>query len=312
MRPSLTESIRSLAGQANRRLRRTWSHLRGGELSWLAPRDAGREEDYLAALRQGAASDRWQAAAALGRNPLRSPEAVAALVAALADAEEFVRMHAAEALAHQEQGHVFPALVFALSDREPLRRAGAAEALGRLGGEAAAHTLMKHAGDPDPRVRIAVAAALGELKDPTSANALVPLLHDHDGDVIRAAARALGQIANPLAALFLAEALAAPGQSVLVRRSLSAALVHAGHPDTQAQLLAALRDEDPQVRGYAAQALGHFGNETAVEPLGQLRADKHRLLRGTVSDRATQAIELLERRGRRQGQAGDGEPAKDN
>jgi HEAT repeat protein len=308
---NLLKSLRSYSSRLERKLRRTWTRFAGSELSWLAPAETTSEQSYLAALQSAAPAERWQAAAGLGRNPMRSPEAITALVMALGDDEEFVRWHAADALAHQEQGLVFPALVSALAATEPLRRAGAVEALGKLGGEAAGLTLIKHASDSDARVRIAVAVALGNLKDPTSASKLLPLLHDRDEDVIRAAARALGQIGTPVAAPFLAEALAAPGQPVLVRRALAAALIYASHPDTQPQLLAALGDEDPQVRAYAARALGQVGTEMAIEPLSELMSDKSSLIRGTVSDRATRAIDLLERRGRRHGQTGAAPPAEE-
>jgi HEAT repeat protein len=103
-----------------------------------------------------------------------------------------------------------------------------------------------------------------------------------------------------LACCPLAEALVRPGQDLLVRRAIAAALVHIPHPEAQESLLVALDDPDPQVRGYAATALGQVGNEHAHEPLQALTADKSRLIRGTVSDQAKRAVELLERRGRRQ------------
>ncbi len=131
---------------------------------------------------------------------------------------------------------------------------------------------------------------------------MLPLIEDGEPEVVRAAARALGQIGNTLAACPLAAALVQPGQDVLVRRALAAALSHIPHPDAQAPLLEALSDPDPQVRAYAASALGQVGNEEAHEPLRALTGDKSRLIRGTVSDRAKRAVELLERRGRRQAQ----------
>jgi HEAT repeat protein len=88
---------------------------------------------------------------------------------------------------------------------------------------------------------------------------------------------------------------------VLVRRAIAAALAHIPHPEAQEALLLALHDPDPQVRGYAATALGQVGDEQAHEPLAELTADKSRLIKGTVSDRAKRAVELLERRGRRHG-----------
>lgn len=282
------------------RARKTWSHLTTSAVAWRARSEGGREDVSIADLQAAEPVRRWRAAAALKRNPLASPEAVAALVVALGDAEEFVRWHAAEALAAQEPGRVFAVLESALQDPHPVRRAGAAEALGKLGGEAATLALKRGIADGEPAVRQAIAAALGQIADPANAETLLPLIGDPEPQVVRAAARALGQVGNTIAACPLAEALVRPGQDVLVRRALAAAVAHIPHPDAQGPLLQALGDEDPQVRAYAAKALGHVGNEEAHGPLRHLMADKSRLIRGTVSDRARRALELLERRGRRQ------------
>ena len=97
----------------------------------------------------------------------------------------------------------------------------------------------------------------------------------------------------------MADALSQPDQPLLVRRALAAALVRTAHPEAQAALLAALDDPDPQVRGYAVEALGQIGNEKASLALAAACADEGALLRGTVGSRARQALAMLERRGRR-------------
>jgi HEAT repeat protein len=171
--------------------------------------------------------------------------------------------------------------------------------MGYQGGEAASVTLCKHLSDQDPRVRIAVAQALRDLADPSTAPCLLPLLADEDADVRCAAAGALGRIGSPASAKPLADALAQPGQPLLVRRSLAAALVRTAHPETQATLLAALSDPDPQVRGYAAEALGLIGDESTYAALSAAASDEGALLKGTVGSQARQALIMLERRGRR-------------
>lgn len=257
------------------------------------------ENAALAALQEGTPRQRWEAAAALGRSSQRSNAAIATLIEALADPEPFVRWQAVEALAAQEVNCVFHALTDVLIAGEPRQRAGAAEALGKIGGEAATTALCKQVDDPEPGVRQALAKALGKIGDLTTAVELVPMLEDDDCDVQRAAAHALGQIGNPSIAVALAQALARPDQPLLVRRSLAAALVPAAHPDAQPALLRALADPDPQVRGYAAQALGHIGDETAYEQLAEVLSDQSDLLKGTVAAEARAARLLLERRGRR-------------
>lgn len=273
------------------------------------------EAAALAALRAPAPRQRWEGAMAMGRHPQRSTEAIAALIAALADPDPFVRWKAATALANQDVTCVFHALTDALVEGQPRQRAGAAEALGRIGGEAATNALCKQVNDPEPDVRRALASALGQIADPTTAVELVPMLEDDNVEVRCAAARALGQIASPGAAAPLAEALARPGQPLLVRRALAAALTRAHHPDAQPALLAALTDPDPQVRGYAARALGHIGNEAAHDRLAGLLTDRHALLKGTVGDEAQAARTMLEHRGRRAAPAasdGSGHPPGSN
>lgn len=278
----------------------TWGRKQWAELMhWRRAASPVSEDGCVEALYADAPSQRWQAAAALGQHPMRSPEAVAALIDALVDPEEFVRWQATEALARQEVGRVFDTLVACLDDSEPLRRAGAARALGLLGGEAATQTLLRRTTDPDPQVRTAVAEALGRLADPAALPVLLPLLDDVSTAVICAAAQALSRLGQPDAAVPLADALAQPGQPLLVRRALAAALARVPHPDVQPQLLAALADPDPQVRGYAARGLGQIGNEAAHVALQALRSDPGRLIEGTVGQRVDRALAMLDRRGRR-------------
>ncbi|OQA39804.1 MAG: putative lyase [Chloroflexi bacterium ADurb.Bin325] len=277
----------------------TWGRARWARLThWQAAAGPASESGCVEALYAAEPSRRWQAAAALGQDPMRSPQAVAALVDALVDPEEFVRWQAIEALAHQ-RGRVFDTLAACLDDSEPLRRAGVAQVLGRLGGEAALQALLPRANDPAAEVRAAVAEALGRLADPAALPALLPLIADPETRVVRAAARALSRLGQPAAAVPLAEALAQPGQPLLARRALAAALADAPHPDAQPQLLAALADPDPQVRGYAASGLGQVGNEAALAALQTLRGDQSRLIEGTVGQQVERALALLDRRGRR-------------
>ena len=90
-----------------------------------------------------------------------------------------------------------------------------------------------------------------------------------DADVRRAAAHSLGQLGNSEAGDALAAMLVRSGQPLLVRRAAAAALVRVAKPDNQSQLLTALADADPQVRAYAARALGQVGSEDAHAALGR-------------------------------------------
>jgi HEAT repeat protein len=181
--------------------------------------------------------------------------------------------------------------------------------LGQLGGEAACLELRKALADPVATVRVAAAQALGACGDPTSVPALLPLLQDPDPAVVAAGASALGQIGDTGSAVPLAETLYLVERPVLVRRAVLAALARAPHPEVQPTLLDALSDPDAQVRGYAAQALGQVGNESAWTALSKLEQDQSRLLQGTVADAARKAMALLERRGRQAPPAQQTQPA---
>ncbi len=301
-----------------RSARAAWDELllRAGRLS---ERFGGQAQDgsaigegaALAGLASPSARERWSSAMVLGRNSQRSPEAIAALVNALTDPEEFVRWQAAQALAAQEAGQVFPALTGLLDDPDPLRRAGAAAAMGQLGGEAAALTLSRRLGESDPPVRAAIIEAIGVAGDPNLAKALLPFLDDADSDVRRAAAHSLGRLEAPEAGDPLAAMLTRSEQPLLVRRAAAAALGRVAKPDNQPQLLAALADPDPQVRAYAARALGHIGSEDAHAALDTLKGDRTPVIKGTVGDAAREALALLEQRGRQSAAAAAQEARSD-
>jgi hypothetical protein len=61
------------------RARETWFRLTAPVIAWRERAEGGREEWYVADLNEAEAVRRWHAAAILKRNPLLSPETVAAL-----------------------------------------------------------------------------------------------------------------------------------------------------------------------------------------------------------------------------------------
>ena len=244
-------------------------------------------------------SRRWQAAAGLGRDHQRSPETIAALIAALADPEPIVRWEAAMALAGPRRQSCFPH-----AECEPgcSRSAPAARARPRRWVWPAAKRLARcwrSIGRCGPARAARSGGGAGPDRRPDLGANLMPLLADENADDPPRRGACLGRIGDPKAAVPLAEALAQSDQPVLVRRALAAALARAAHPDAQPALLEALADPDPQVRGYAAKALGQVGNGAALEALARVKVDRSVLLRGTVGDAAARALTMLERRGRR-------------
>ncbi len=256
-----------------------------------ASADPASEVAALAALRSDSPRQRWEAAAVLARNSQRSETAMAALVAALADPEPFVRWQAAEALAGQEAGRVFPVLSAALADADPRRRAGAAEALGRVGGEAACMALCKRVSDPDLQVRVAVARASERLwRSDHRAGPAAPCWPTRTRMCV--APRPLPYRAP--APRPRPRRWQRPCKRQANRCSSAAAWrLRFSAPRTPPPSLpcsSALADPDPQVRGYAAQALGQIGDEAAHTALLAVAGDQTALLTGTVGDAVRSAL----------------------
>jgi HEAT repeat protein len=128
----------------------------------------------IEALRAGRPRARRAAANALIEIP--DPRAIDALVAALSDHDELVRLNAALALGEFQgrpelSGLVEP-LTGALRDESPLVRAMAASALGRAKDPAAVPALVEALDDPDHGVQRTVEAVLPTFDDPRAHEAL--------------------------------------------------------------------------------------------------------------------------------------------
>jgi HEAT repeat protein len=111
----------------------------------------------------------------------------------------------------------------------------------------------------------AAAVALGQLPQAADAAgpALIAAVHAHSADVRRAASRSLGQLGKAaFPALQKANALHDPDPEA--RRLVIEALTWMGR-DALRPLIAALKDESPNVRRAAARALGSPGGELHAE-----------------------------------------------
>jgi HEAT repeat protein len=223
--------------------------------------------------------------------------AIPVLIDGLQDPALPVRWGSARALGAigADAADAAPALADALDDDQVMVRWAAANALWAIGPGANQATEALNAGLSDEQwiVRWAAARALGGIvgddKPPgdETVSALANALRDEDSRVCEAAAFALEDIGMPAREALPALGEAATGvggtgsgackvidvgPAAHVRWAAVRALgvVGAGNRDALAALNAALQDEEWQVRGVAALALGQFGNDAPQETITAL------------------------------------------
>jgi HEAT repeat protein/beta-lactamase regulating signal transducer with metallopeptidase domain len=227
----------------------------------------------LERLLRGDANDdvRLAAAEALGR--MEAKRSVPVLEAALGDQSAAVRRTVAWALGQIEDKSSVPALARALSDQDGAVRETAVWALGQIEGAEAVPALAERLGrDSRVEVRRRAAWALGQIQDKSAAGPLGTALRgDRDAEVRRTAAWALGQIEDAGSVPALAEAMRDSAEEV---RQVSAwALGQIGPRRAPDALLRATGHDTPAVRAKAIWALGQIGDAAAVPALSAALAD---------------------------------------
>lgn len=144
-------------------------------------------EGVLTALRTGGERVRWGAAIALGK--IGGERAVEALIGALCDPDDDVRLRAAAALADIGEAAV-PRLIAALGADDDRLREGATAALSQIGRVAVPSLAAALRDAGDWRIRAGVARVLGEIGDRRAIEALIQGLDDTREEVRRAAREA--------------------------------------------------------------------------------------------------------------------------
>lgn len=251
----------------------------------------------------------------------------AALVAALGDTAENVRLAAAAALAARGEASGRDALIKYLSDRTSSVRArqSAVRALaeGPVRGESVSAALVGALGDPDATVRMYAAAGLQKLGDKSAVPALIKRVAD---DVLESgygdkntALVAIKELAPDKASEALAEALKSKNDAVRewavnylrvekdaastrgliqaledpadrVRINAAFGLSERKDKDSAAALIKALQDRAANVRLTAVNALAARGEAAAREPVAKLAKDDPD---ATVRAAAVQALPRL-------------------
>jgi HEAT repeat protein len=188
-----------------------------------------------------------------------------------------------------------------LQGDDAVARRYAAWALGELEDTRGVRPLIEALKDGNADVRLVAAWALGEIKDYMAIPPLIALLEDDDPLVREMAVLSLGEIEHPAAVEPLSEAY---GREVGLREPVIWALGEIGGGEAEAErvaifaawgrgswendevwtgrlgsteasalegdlnaLLAALSEDDPRMRRSAAEYLGCWGDERAVEGL---------------------------------------------
>jgi HEAT repeat protein len=159
-----------------------------------------------------------------------------------------------------------------LKSPEAYVRRSAITELGQVGGRGCIPLVLKALEqDPDRDVRRCAAEVLGVNGVKQAAEPLARRLQDKNEDIFvrRWAAAALGHIGGDLAC----DALLASFRDKDVQPLVIEAMGDVKHPRALETLVAALGDEEEEVRRLAAQALGHHRDSRAVDPLRKLAQD---------------------------------------
>jgi len=233
---------------------------------------------------------RAEAAAQLADFP--DKRCVAALVAALGDADPRVRATAADSLSGVFRAATRPVgeeyalkpLAIALKDSNARMRAKAAEALGYSDDHRAIDPLMDALRDPELIVRISAARGLGALGDVSAIVALREAAKDDNPAVRKAADDALTRIQRETQRL-VSEDVTEPVAGDFDRGAYTRFSADLHHPDVTVQchavgglgemrdprvvgpLVEYIRERDHMWRSMAITALGELGYAEAVKPL---------------------------------------------
>lgn len=242
----------------------------------------------------GAEASRWFAVTY--RESAAETKAVDALIEALKNEDDSVRMDAVRDWAYQDisDPRAVDALIGALKDEDEDVRNYAAYALGDISDQRAIDALVGALKDQSEYVRQAAASALGDIGSKTrwegmtflnSTKAIDPLIEALKDDcewVRQSAAVALGQIGDARGMDPLITAL--KDESSYVRQAAAYALGSINDPRAVDALIEALKDEDEDVRSAAAMALGWFeDDERVADPLVEALQDEKSCVRVNVA-----------------------------
>ena len=217
----------------------------------------------------------------------------------LADADPLVRMFARQILLKMGMSAT-PYLIKALNENNLDIRVVAAQTLGEIKDPRAVEPLIK-ALNKDLDIRVVAAEALGEIKDPRAVEPLINILSSPDLHVRSAVSQSLSKI-GVSSIPYLVKVLSNDNSDVrssaaqilnmigwkpinaeeevlyLIAANKWFELVKVGVPAVPS-LIKSLSDSNPNIRVFAAQALGEIKDSRAVEPLMEALSDNNSSVR---------------------------------
>ncbi len=195
------------------------------------------------------------------------------------------RQLAIEALKTHGGNGVLPHLEKALADENPWVRVAAAEALAHLQGAEATATIARYLDvETESQAALRVVETLGRVGDARALDAMHRRLGDPHPLVAATAAWGLGRLASNASdweALAKASASASAWET---REQAVIALGKSGQHRFRPTLEAALQDGKNAVRREAAQALGRLGDPSAEAALRSALEDRDWRVRETAKD----------------------------
>jgi HEAT repeat protein len=177
--------------------------------------------------------------------------------------------------------HAVDAAVALQTHESHLTRLGVLTVINLVGGSQYTAAVAELLADPRPVVRLSACEVAGNLGGPAAARALVDVLQDPDADVAQAAHRALRSLH--------ADGARAITERLLGQEQPSPALVQALGmlgAEAVATVQSALSDDESQTRARAVALCGMMASPELVEPAAQLLKDEQ----PQVRDAAVQAL----------------------
>jgi HEAT repeat protein len=168
----------------------------------------------------------------------------------------------------------------------------------KIGDEDSLSKLLAASNDENPNIRSQAIQALGELKF-ASPEVLITLnqmiSNDNNVEVRKTAAYSLGLLAHENGLDALMDTLGNREEDPTVRGMAAEALINFRDPSIIPLLITSLSDEAPEVRFWSAFALGQLGAVEALPELSRLVTEDHVEVSGwhSVSQEAADAIEAI-------------------